>query len=1153
MHRLNLRHLVGVVVLCCIFMQIFGLFPAPSVTMAIPLSAVASIGEKHKSMAGEVLPPRIVSGGTSQLAAINYDRAAAASYQATYAPPACSPGTCVNNDTHRLSPGDGAHYAAHVLQAGGFPIHYLAGQDDTDPIVYSVTAQRNYLISLSSQGIITTVPLANQLEPGDYIHMTDGYLGGTCGQAATVIWVDAGVPWVTTHSIDRAPIPYDQVQCPLGGGWEFWHVLDPADPRLNSGLSLNPSTQVAGSLVVASFNVHNYGDVPLNLSLRVTTNGGGDFATSSCSLPVGGDCGYNQTRSFVTAGNYTVYAQMDRGNGWENIPIASGASNPVGLAVNNPTPFLTTLGPSSAMPGGASFTLVVTGTNFVNGSVVRWNGANRTTTFVSSTQLQAAISAADIATSGSASVTVFNPSPGGGMSNALTFTFNNPWTFMVYLNGDNSLDKDTADLFNRLESVADQSSVRIVVLWDRLGNGSTCRYLVQHDNNRYQLGTYAEGVNRWCGPEADMGDPVTLITFINEAKRDFPANHYFLSVVDHGGGWAPEIPSQSPHASGWKFGGAGLSWDDTDGSYLSTHDIGEVFRNVGHLDVVYFDACLMAMLENADELKTSVDYFIASQNVEYAVFPYDSYVRAITTTTTPATLSTDVANIYFASLPSAASGSISVLRLASTDTVVSATNQLAQALAPLVSVAASREQIASAYLAAQKVDYDADTQLEPAREGFVDLYDFARQISLTVNNTTAIAAAHQVMSALDSGFIQLEQHRAGGWYSGDQLAGLRGVSVYLPFGEEFYIGASCWVTPTLNFCDTPPIACVMVRQYYTTTNPYQVYQLSFAQDTQWDEFVQQFVAAYYPCSAPVLRPNWLNGVLPASRVINIHTQAHERPTPLPLYAVYLPILMDNYTPVSADFVAIPAAGIAPLKVVFTNTAHGAYTSSLWDFGDGVTSTLQNPTHTYAISGTFSVTLTVSNAAETSTRACADCIRALDTPPDLIVNGGFEENLAWEINNATGYAGYTSAPAHLGLSSMRLGVLAYEPLSYGFDSVSQLVTIPSGATNVTLSFWYWPRRETGTAPLTENRQIVQLLDTNYNVLQILWVASEELFNWDRRIFDLGAYAGQTIYIQFAVFNNGNFRHKRTAMFIDDITLQFVPGTLQAVPRRSDYPH
>jgi hypothetical protein len=63
----------------------------------------------------------------------------------------------------------------------------------------------------------------------------------------------------------------------------------------------------------------------------------------------------------------------------------------------------------------------VNGRGFINDSVVRWNGSNRTTTFISSNQLTAAIRAADVTTGGTAQVTVFNPAPGGGSSNSQTF------------------------------------------------------------------------------------------------------------------------------------------------------------------------------------------------------------------------------------------------------------------------------------------------------------------------------------------------------------------------------------------------------------------------------------------------------------------------------------------------------------------------------------------------------------------------------------------------------------------------------------------------------------------------------------------------------------------------------------------------------------
>jgi subtilisin family serine protease len=90
-------------------------------------------------------------------------------------------------------------------------------------------------------------------------------------------------------------------------------------------------------------------------------------------------------------------------------------------ATLNPLPVATSLAPSSAQSGGSAFTLTVIGSRFVSGSIVRWNGANRPTTVVSSTQLQAAIGAADIASAGTATVAVFSPAPGGGTSANLPF------------------------------------------------------------------------------------------------------------------------------------------------------------------------------------------------------------------------------------------------------------------------------------------------------------------------------------------------------------------------------------------------------------------------------------------------------------------------------------------------------------------------------------------------------------------------------------------------------------------------------------------------------------------------------------------------------------------------------------------------------------
>ncbi len=89
----------------------------------------------------------------------------------------------------------------------------------------------------------------------------------------------------------------------------------------------------------------------------------------------------------------------------------------------NPVPFIDQpLVPDATAPSGAGFTLTVNGAWFLATSVVNWNGSPRATTFVSSSQLTAAILASDITTASTATVTVVNPSPGGGASNTQFFS-----------------------------------------------------------------------------------------------------------------------------------------------------------------------------------------------------------------------------------------------------------------------------------------------------------------------------------------------------------------------------------------------------------------------------------------------------------------------------------------------------------------------------------------------------------------------------------------------------------------------------------------------------------------------------------------------------------------------------------------------------------
>jgi hypothetical protein len=108
------------------------------------------------------------------------------------------------------------------------------------------------------------------------------------------------------------------------------------------------------------------------------------------------------------------------------VACGGGGGGGGGGPTPNPVPTTSSTSPTATTVGGSSFTLTVNGSRFISGSSVRWNASPRTTTFVSSTQLTAAITAEDIATAGAASVTVSNPAPGGGTSGSLTFTVNPP-------------------------------------------------------------------------------------------------------------------------------------------------------------------------------------------------------------------------------------------------------------------------------------------------------------------------------------------------------------------------------------------------------------------------------------------------------------------------------------------------------------------------------------------------------------------------------------------------------------------------------------------------------------------------------------------------------------------------------------------------------
>lgn len=111
----------------------------------------------------------------------------------------------------------------------------------------------------------------------------------------------------------------------------------------------------------------------------------------------------------VNAGSATITATVE------------GVSGTAAGNVGNPTPVITSLSPSSGNVGQVDLEIAVIGSGFVPGSVVRVNGGDRGTEYVSTTELRSTIGNDEMESVGQLQITVFNPSPGGGTSSAVTF------------------------------------------------------------------------------------------------------------------------------------------------------------------------------------------------------------------------------------------------------------------------------------------------------------------------------------------------------------------------------------------------------------------------------------------------------------------------------------------------------------------------------------------------------------------------------------------------------------------------------------------------------------------------------------------------------------------------------------------------------------
>jgi PKD repeat protein len=180
------------------------------------------------------------------------------------------------------------------------------------------------------------------------------------------------------------------------------------------------------------------------------------------------------------------------------------------------------------------------------------------------------------------------------------------------------------------------------------------------------------------------------------------------------------------------------------------------------------------------------------------------------------------------------------------------------------------------------------------------------------------------------------------------------------------------------------------------------------------------------------------------------------------------ITVSGQAPV-ANFSAIPTSGVAPLVVNFTDASAGSITNRSWNFGDGSTSTAANPSHTYSVAGSYTVSLTVTGSGGSNTKTNSNFINVSSSggttqPPATSSNGlvaayGFEEASGSMVADASGKGNHGTIKEAVRINSGRYGK------ALKFDGVNDWVTVNDSAaldlsSSMTLEAWVYPQTLAG---------------------------------------------------------------------------------------------
>lgn len=173
------------------------------------------------------------------------------------------------------------------------------------------------------------------------------------------------------------------------------------------------------------------------------------------------------------------------------------------------------------------------------------------------------------------------------------------------------------------------------------------------------------------------------------------------------------------------------------------------------------------------------------------------------------------------------------------------------------------------------------------------------------------------------------------------------------------------------------------------------------------------------------------------------------------------------------------------------------------------------------------------------------------------NSSFETNGSWNIPITEYSAAFSTDVAQDGVRSMRTGITNPAHNRFSYSDAYQSVFVPATATSVSLTMYIYPQStgataqslgepqrprmdvEFGTEALADDAQYVLLLDSQGFIVDYLFWTHSNSRTWTPLTFDLTAYRGRTLRIQFGTFNNGTAG--ATSMYVDNAVLNVCTGT------------